>query len=124
MFCIALLVRTYIGAPVAGFLTRKLIGKRLGGTARGVATTALNVCVTTPITSAIIAALFSDPDDFASVYVASLSMTLPMTMFASFFIVGPIVKLVFHNRISPAGGLRAMQLMEQSAPAIYRLLGM
>lgn len=124
MFCIALLVQTYIGAPAVRFLAPRLIENRLTGPARGVARTVLSTCITSPITSAIMSALFSDPDDFASVYVASLSITMPMAMFTSLFIVGPLVKLLFHNRISPAGGLRALQVMEQCAPSIYRLLGM
>ena len=124
MLCIALLVHTYIGKPVVNFLTPKLIEKRLAGPARGVARTALGTCTTSPITSAITSALLSSPDDFASVYIASLSITMPMAMVVSFFIVGPLVKLVFHNRISPTGGLRALQMLEQCAPAISRLLGM
>ena len=124
MLCIALLVHTYIGKPAVNFLAPRLIEKRLHGPARGVARTVLGTCITSPITSAIMSALFSDPDDFASVYVASLSVTMPMAMVVSFFIVGPLVKLVFHNRISPASGLRILQLMEQCAPSISRLLGM
>ena len=124
MLCTALLVQIFIGAPVVKSLMSGFVGKRLRGPARGVARTALNTCITSPITSAIVSALFSSPDDFASVYIASLSITMPMAMIASFFIVGPIVKLVFHNRITPAGGLRALQMMEQCAPSISRLLGM
>ena len=124
MLCIAMLVSTYIGKPVVSFLAPRLIEKRLSGPVRGIARTVLSTCITSPITSAITSALFSDPDDFASVYIASLTITMPMAMFVSFFIVGPLVKLVFHNRISPAIGLRALQLMEQCAPFISRFLGM
>ena len=117
-------MRIFIGGPVVSFLAPRLIGERVRGFARGAAMTLLNVGVTSPITSAIIAALFSDPDEFASSYVAALSTTMPMTVLASFFIVGPVVKLVFHNRITPAGGLRALQAMERCAPTLSRLLGM
>jgi len=47
-----------------------------------------------------------------------------MAMFVSFFIVGPAVKLVFHNRIKPASGLHALQTMQSCAPTISRILGM
>ena len=117
-------MRAYIGVPVAAFLVPRLVGDRVEGVARGMATTAINVGVTSPITSAILAALFSSPDDFASVYVTALVTTLPMAMFASFFIVGPLVKLVFHNRIKPATGLRTIQAMQHCAPALSRILGM
>ena len=38
-------------------------------------------------------------------------------------IVGPIVKLVFANRISPAGGLGLLENLEQHAPNLARMLG-
>lgn len=123
MFCIAFLVHVFVGAPLASFLAPRLSGRRFGGFAHGAATTALNVCTTSPVTNLIATALFVNPDDFATAYVAALSTTMPMTMLASFFVVGPAVKLVFHNRISPVGGLRALQAMEQHAPSISRMLG-
>ena len=124
MFCIAFLVRTYIGAPLVGFLVPRLVGGRLHGTARGVAVTVLSVAVTSPVTSAIVALLFTDVDDFANTYIAALSTTMPMTMIASYFIVGPIAKLLFHNRISPAGGLQLLKHLEQSDTPLLRLFGM
>ena len=116
-------MHVFVGVPLANFLAPRLAGKRLGSFARGAAATALNVCATSPVTNLVATALFVNPDDFATAYVAALSTTMPTTMLASFFIVGPAVKLVFHNRISPVGGLRALQAMEQHAPSVARLLG-
>ena len=110
--------------PAAAALEPRLINRRLRGTPQAIASTVLNVCITSPITSGIVTALFTDPDDFADVYITALSTTMPMTMLASFLFVGPAVKLVFHNRIKPATGLRALQAMEKCAPALARLLGM
>ncbi len=117
-------MRIYVSGPLVSFLAPRLIGDRLRGVARGVAKTMLNVCIASPISSGIIAALFSSPDDFASVYVTALATTMPMAMFVSFFIVGPAVKLVFHNRIKPASGLHVLQTMQSCAPTISRILGM
>ena len=124
MFCIAFLVRTYIGAPLVAFLAPRLIGERLHGAARGAAITVLSVCTTSPITSALVALLFTDVDDFASSYIAALSTTMPITMVASYFIVGPITKLVFHNKIGPANGLNMLKHLEQSATSLLRIFGM
>jgi len=118
-------VRARIATPLVRLLKPRLIGGRLRkGPVRALATTALHVCVSSPITGAIGAALFTNPDDFASVYVTALATTMPMTMFASFFIIGPAVKLVCHNRIKPASGLRALQAMEHCATPVARFLGM
>ena len=84
----------------------------------------LNVGVTTPVSSAIAALLFSKPDDFLNTYLAALATTMPMTMFLSYFIVGPAVKLVFNNRIKPDGGLRAFRTLCDHATSFSRLLGM
>ncbi|MBQ9004423.1 MAG: hypothetical protein IJ087_21495 [Eggerthellaceae bacterium] len=94
------------------------------GFARGAATTALNVCVTSPFTSAAVALLFTDVDDFANTYVTALAATMPMTMVASYLIIGPAVKLLFNNRISPAGGLQALRDLQQHAASLMRLFGM
>lgn len=124
MFCIAFLVRTYICAPIVGFLAPRVIDNRFHGFARCAAMTALNVSIASPITGGAVALLFTDTDDFLHTYVAALSATMPMAMFASLFIVGPIVKLVFNNLISPAGGLKMLKHFEQHAMSIARLFGM
>ena len=117
-------MRAYITEPVVGFLKPRLIDKHAKGPARGFATTMLNVGVSSPITGAIAAALFTNPDDFADVYITALATTMPMSVVASFFIVGPIVKLICHNRIKPENAPRALQTLQHCAPAIERLLGM
>ena len=122
MFCIAFLVRTYVGTPVVGFLAPRLIGNRLQGVPRGIAGVVLAVIVTSPITSGIVAFLFSNPDDFADVYVSSLSVTMPMTMLANYLVIGPIVKLVFH-RIKPDFGLRILNALNECGHSLSRFLG-
>ena len=117
-------MRVYIGAPLAGFLAPRLVGDRLHGFARGAALTILNVSVTSPFTSAIIALLFTDTDDFANSYIAALTTTMPLSMLASYFVVGPIVKLLFNNRITPVAGLRALQALARHAQSIARIFGM
>lgn len=117
-------MRAYITEPVVNFLKPRIIDRHAKGPARGFATTVLNVGVSAPITGAITAALFTNPDDFANVYITALATSMPMSVIAGFFIVGPIVKLVCHNRIKPAGAPHALQTLQHCAPAIERLLGM
>ena len=124
MFCITFLVRTYISAPLVNYLAPRLFGNRLQGFARGMATTALSVIVTSPITGAATALLFAEADDFLNTYVTALAVTMPVSFFASYFIVGPIVKLLFNNRISPSGGLRVLRTVHDHASSILRLFGM
>ena len=114
----------YISAPIADFLASRFIDGRLRGVPRGVAVMALNVGVGTPVSSAIVALLFTQPDDFLTTYLTALATTMPMTMILSYFVVGPAVKLAFNNRIKPDGGLRAFRILFEHATSFARLLGM
>ena len=115
-------MRTYVGAPVVGFLVPRLIGKRLRGIPRGIAVVALSVCVTSPVTNAVVALLFASPDEFTDAYLSALEVSLPMTMIANYLVIGPIVNLAF-NRIKPDAGLRALNTLAQHAPYLSRILG-
>ena len=123
MFCLAFLVRTFYGAPVVNKLAPKLVFSRFEGVARGVAMTVLNVCVMAPVMCAIATLLIAGIDDYLMRYLTTLPIVAPMAMLVNYFIVGPIVKLVFANHISPSGGLGLLGNLEQHAPNLARLLG-
>ena len=123
MFCLAFLVRTFYGAPLVNKLAPKLVFNRFEGTARTIAMTVLNVCCMAPVMCAIATLLIVGPDVFLMRYITTLPAVAPMAMLVNYFIVGPIVKLVFANRISPAGGLGLLENLEQHAPNLARMLG-
>ena len=123
MFCLAFLVRTFIGAPIVNKLAPKLVFSRFEGVARGMAMTVLNVCCMAPIMCAITTLLIMGPTDFLIHYATTLPVVTPMALFVNFFVVGPIAKLAFANRISPSGGLGLLSNLEQNAPNLARLLG-
>ena len=123
MFCLAFLVRTFYGAPLVNKLAPKLVFNRFEGTARTIAMTVLNVCCMAPVMCAIATLLIVGPSNFFMSYITTLPIVAPMAMVVNYFIVGPIVKLVFANRISPAGGLGLLENLEQHAPNLARMLG-
>ena len=114
----------YVSSPLIALLKRRLIDGRFFGFARGIATTVLRVCVTSPITAAIVALLFTRPDDLLGTYVQTLATTMPITLLISHFIVGPAVKMLFNNRITPDGGLRLLRSLDQHALSLLKLFGM
>ena len=123
MFCLAFLVRTYISAPIANLLAMRLIFNRFEGPALGVAMTVLNVCCTAPIMCAIGTLLIAGADNFLLRYLTTLPIVAPVAMLVNYFIVGPIAKLAFLNKISPSYGLGLLGNLEQHAPNLARLLG-
>ena len=123
MFCLAFLVRTFIGAPLVNKLAPKLVFRRFEGTARTIAMTVLNVCCMAPIMCAIATLLIAGTDNYFMHYITTLPIVMPMAMLVNFFVVGPIAKLMFANTISPSGGLGMLANLEQNAPNLARLLG-
>ena len=123
MFCLAFLVRTFIGAPLVNKLAPKLVFSRFEGTARTIAMTVLNVCCMAPIMCAIGTLLIVGADNFAYNYFTTLPIVMPTAMLVNYFIVGPIVKLLFNNKISPAGGIGLLANLKAQTDALTRLLG-
>ena len=123
MFALAFLVRTYISSPLANKLARRIVFGRLEGTARAVAMTVLNVCCTAPIMCAIGLLLLVGTDGFFVRYATTLPLMAPLAALVNYFVVGPIAKLLFFNKISPSGGLGLLDNLEQNAPNLARLLG-
>ena len=123
MFSIAFLVRTYIGDKLVGFLAPRTVLKWFRGTMRNVGMTVLNVLCMAPIMCAIATLLLVGVNNFAFNYFTTLPLIIPIAAFVNFFVVGPIVKLLFSNRIMPAGGLRFIETMRANTDSLTRLLG-
>lgn len=123
MFCLAFLVRTYISGPIANRLAPALVLGRFEGTARAVGMTVLNVLCTAPIMCALGTLLIVGTDGYFTHYITTLPIVAPMAMLINYFIVGPIAKLVFINKISPSYGLGLLGNLEAHAPNLARLLG-
>lgn len=123
MFALAFLVRTFISAPLANKLAERFVFGRLEGTARAVAMTVLNVCCTAPIMCAIGILLLVGPSDFLVRYATTLPLMAPIAALMNYFVVGPIAKLLFFNKISPSGGLDLLSELEKNAPNLARMLG-
>lgn len=123
MFCLAFLVRTFISTPLVNRLAPRLVFAHFQGTARAVAMTVLNVVCTAPIMCAIGILLIVGPADFGMRYALTFPIMAPLAALVNYFVVGPIAKLLFLNKISPSGGLGLLGNLEQNAPNLARLLG-
>ena len=126
MFSISFLVRIYIGGPLTRILGRRLVDGRLQGAGRNMANVALGTAVSSPVTGAITTLLFAkadSPEDYADAYLATLSTTMPISVLASLFVVGPLTKLIFNNRVKPAEGLRMLKTLSDHACSLARVFG-
>lgn len=123
MFCIAFLVRTYIAETLVGVLASHTAQKLPVGVKRNIAMTVLNVLCMAPIMCAVATLLLNGAHNYVISYVTTLPIVLPIALTVNYFIVGPVVKLLFNNRISPAGGLQALQALRANIDPLTRLLG-
>lgn len=124
IFCIALLLRIGFTSRAVRFLKPRLIDGHFRGTAQVIAMTALNTCVTAPIMCSIVTLLLVGPDNFWIHYAATLPITAPTSMAVSYFIVGPAVKMIFNNRISPAQGVHLLEEINEAGAPIARMMGL
>ena len=124
IFCIALLLRIGFTSRAVRFLKPRLIDGRFEGAAHTLAMTVLNTCVTSPIMCAIVTMLLMGPDGFWANYLATLPITAPTSIAVSYFIVGPAVKMLFNNRISPAAGMHLLEEMDEVGTPIARMMGL
>ena len=122
MFALAFLVRTFISSPLVDKLAPKLVFSHFEGVSRNIAMTVLNVICTAPIMCALATVLLVGTDDFLLAYLTKLPVMALIAAVVNFFVVGPIVKIIY-NRIAPADGLGLLSNLRENVPALTQLLG-
>lgn len=123
IFCIALLLRICLTSKIMEFLMHRFIKPHFTGLPRAIITPIANTCVTAPIMCAIVTMLLIGPESFWANYLATLPITAPMSILVSYFIVGPAVKMLFNNRISPARGMHLLEEINEEGATIARMMG-
>lgn len=116
VFCLALLVRLFVGDKIVGFVAPRLIFPHIRHSlARNIAMTALNVGVMGVIMGAIITLLLSGFDNYFATLVPSLLATLPLSAVVNYFIVNPAVKMIYHNDIEPGDNAHLLSMARKYA---------
>lgn len=123
VFCIAFLVRVLFAARVVDFIAPRVVLNHFEGIPRSIAMTVLNVCIMAPIMGAIVTLLLTGTDNFLMTYLTTLPITMPTAMLINFFAIGPAVKLIFNNVLSPSGGLGLLSNLSENTSTLTRLLG-
>lgn len=122
-FVIAMLVRTYIGDTVVGFVLPRFIAPRFTGFAKTLVLTLLNIAVMCPIMCGIITLLLAGPDGYFGNYISALPMAFPVAYLVNLLIVGPAVKLLHSSVISSEQGLGFIIWIERNLRGITAFFG-
>lgn len=103
MFCIAFAVRFLVADPIVGIIIGKVIVKHLNGLAKSVAITLSNVLVMATIMGAFGLIVTGGLGAFSwEQYAMMLPQTYCLAFLFSYFIVGPLVKMLYHTFFHPA----------------------
>jgi hypothetical protein len=107
--CIAFTIRMFYGGPLADKLAEPLVLSRFTGVKRGIGMTVLNVTIMSPVMCALVTLLLHGTNGYLSVYPTTLLHIYPIALAINFFIVGPIVKMLYNNLLAPRGSGQAIE---------------
>lgn len=113
VFCIAFLMRLYVGDRVVGFVAPRYVLPRFRGLARSVMMTLLNVAVMGAIMGSAITLLLNGPAGFWGQLASTLPVTMAVAALVNFFVVGPAVKMIYNNVLEPTDGLGLFSLAQR-----------
>lgn len=124
IFVCALFVRLAIGARICTFIIDKLIKPQMNGILRAALTSLINVGIMTPIMVTIVTLLLTGTNNLAMSLAINIPLSVVVALLVNYFIVVPIVRLVYFNVIltSPRG-LKLLRFLQHYAPAFLVLLG-
>lgn len=123
VFCLSFTLRSLIGQRFIEPLSDKLINERFHGALKTIGKTIVRTCCISPIMCALTTLLINGFDNYWYVYLTTLPITAPLAVLVNYFLVGPIVKMTFINKISPAQGIRLLTNLRLNIANISRLMG-
>ena len=109
VFCIALLVRIYVGDKLVGWLVPRIVTPYFQGLGKSVVMTILNCNIMGCIMTCIVTLLLSGTENYAWEAFSALLSSIPVSMTINFFIVGPAVKILYNDVIMPSVGVRIFE---------------
>lgn len=123
VFCLSFTLRSLIGQRFIEPLSNKLINERFHGASRTIGKTIVRTCCMSPIMCALTTLLINGFENYWYVYLTTLPVTAPLAILVNYFFVGPAVKMIFINKISPALGIRILTDLRLNIATISRLMG-
>ena len=114
-YCIAVALKLGFANRVAGFIAGRWIRPHLRGAALNVAMAVLNVSIMAPLMCAVVTLLLQGPDGALAVIAAEAPLSVAVAIAVNLLVVGPTVRLLYHNVILPATGVRLVGIVQRAA---------
>lgn len=113
IFCLAMALRfLYVNRAVA-YLGPRFVFPRFAGARRNVAMTLVNVAIMAPVMATIVTVLLKGPEGLLLNLATELPLSMAAAVTVNLLVVGPVVKLLYHNVIRPTTSLRLCQLSQR-----------
>lgn len=113
IFCIAMALRFLYVNRVVAHVGPRYVFPRFTGARRNVAMTLLNVAIMAPVMGSLVTMLLKGPDGLLLNLATEVPLSMLMSIGVSLLVVGPAVKLLYHNVIRPTTSLRLCQLSQR-----------
>ena len=113
IMCISLGIRFLFANRLVDYLAPRFILPRFTGFARNVAMTLTNVAIMAPIMGCVMTMLLNGPEGFFARLVATMPLSALVAILVNLLIVGPLVKMLYHNVLTPAAGSKVFQITQR-----------
>lgn len=104
--CISLGMRFLFADRIVDKLAPRFILPRFRGFARNAAMTLLNTALMAPVMGCIMTMLLNGPQGFFAHLAATLPVSAAVAVLVNLLVVGPVVKMLYHNVLTPKAGTR------------------
>lgn len=113
--CISLSMRFLFADRLVGWLAPRFILPHLHGFARNAAMTLLNVALMAPVMGCIMTLLLNGPQGFIAHLAGTLPLSAVVAVLVNLLVVGPVVKMLYHNVLTPKAGARMLHVTQRYA---------
>ena len=113
IFCLAMALRFLYVNRAGAYLGPRFVFPRFAGARRNVAMTLVNVAIMAPVMATIVTVLLKGPEGLLLNLVTELPLSMAAAVTVNLLVVGPVVKLLYHNVIRPTTSLRLCQLSQR-----------
>lgn len=121
VFCIAFLARTFCGGKIFNWFAPRFLFPKFKGVALNLAITVTNILIMAPIMALIITLLLQGIDGYWEALFDAFGISIIAAFFINYFLVGPVVKLLYNNVIMPSAGLELLNFVNKYIEPAARL---
>lgn len=120
--CVAFFLRFSFADRVTEYLIPRLVSNKLDGLTRNIAITIINLSIMAPVMATLTTLLLYGTGDLWVNIADNLPISMVVAFFANLFVVGPLVKMFYHNYLNTERGMRVLGFVERTAmPWMYLL---